>query len=101
MWKMDGIAGAAAQVILAGKSEAGTADIVAGRAVLDLKCVAALEPTYDLQIGAYADLEGSGALDQGILVHCKIDVPNGKARVKAVPVALRQAIEDWRALRDV
>ncbi len=100
-WKSEGIGAAQAQVTVANASEAGTADAIAGHVVLELKCVSALEPTYDLQVGAYADLEGTGALREGVLLHCKIDATAGRARVRAVPVALRQAVDDWRCLRDV
>lgn len=103
-WQSEGIRDARPQVILAGEQEAGTADVLAPLMVAELKCVSALEPTYDIQVGAYVDFlqrTNLQSIDEGFILHCKIDAKTLTAKVKAVPVDLQRAVWDWRCLRDV
>lgn len=98
-WRTEVRDDAQAQVILADDSVAGTADIVYKGTVVDLKCVSALDPSYEVQVGGYAQLKGD--IEQGLLLHCKIDARAMTAKVKPVEVNLKQAVEDWRLIRSV
>lgn len=90
---------AKAQVIVADNDVAGMADLVCAPTVIDIKVVHTLDPTYDIQVGGYGDLHGS--ITEGFLIHCKIDARELTAKVKVVPVDMKQAVTDWRAMRDV
>lgn len=89
------------QVMLADDTVAGTTDLLfhpLGQ-IYDLKCVSALDPTYDIQIGAYADMHGG--ISEGYLIQCKIDAKNLQARVTCMPVDIKQAVCDWRHMKQV
>lgn len=93
---------AVTQQILADDEIAGTADIVTdGSIVMDVKNVSALDQTYWLQLGAYAELYAAtfGELPFGAaMVH--VTQPKDKlVSVKYVEIDLAQALADWKALR--
>ena len=90
------------QVILADDEVAGACDWIAGSGfIYDMKNVSALDPTYWIQVGAYADLYATQEKEPcvgGALVH--VSQPKDKpVSVQAVKVDLKQAIADWRTLR--
>ena len=86
------------QVIFHDDEIAGTADfVVSPGAIWDLKCVSALDPTYYLQLGAYAEMcrrERGGASVYSVgFIHITKD------RVKFIEADMEQCIEDWLTLR--
>lgn len=92
------------QVILADNEIAGTADIVGDIGfIADLKNVSALDATYWIQVGAYADLfekQFGHPAQRGALIH--VTQPKDKpVSVKFVEVELKQAVADWRVCREM
>lgn len=95
------------QVILADwETEiAGTADLcvnVKGMPwVMDLKNVAAIDPSYHLQLGAYADLYEFqyGTVPTGAAIIHVTQPKDKPVSIKLVEVDLSQARADWKALR--
>lgn len=94
-----------AQVILADNEIAGTADLTVNVGgfpwVIDLKNVSAIDQSYYLQLGAYAELYEAqfGTFPDGAaLIH--VTQPRDKpVSVRFVEVDLPQARADWQALR--
>ncbi len=95
---------AESQYMLADDEIAGTCDLLTKQAlIMDVKNVYALDPSYWLQLGGYADLYekqfGEPAAGAA-LVH--VTQPSGKpVSIKYVEIDVAQAITDWRALRAV
>lgn len=89
-----------AQVILHDDEIAGTCDLIPRPRILDLKTVYNLDASYEIQLGAYADLyeKTFGEEPEGIaIVHLTKRFP----KPVLVPLDLKQCREDWRALRSV
>lgn len=96
------------QLTLANNETAGTADVVMsiqrkGARIMDLKNVAAIDPSYHLQLGAYADLyeDQYGVEPEGIgIIH--VTQPKDKpVSVRYVEIDMPQARSDWRVLKAV
>jgi hypothetical protein len=94
------------QLMLSDGEIAGTADVLmhkkdGGPIVADLKNVSQLDPTYNLQLGAYADLYEAqfGVSPAGAgLIHVT-QAKDKPVSVKYVEIDLPQARSDWKALR--
>lgn len=98
----DGAFKATPQQVLADDDIAGTADIVSSWGfIMDLKNVSALDPTYWLQIGAYAHLyraQYGEAARGGALIH--VTQPKDRpVSVKLVEVDIQECENDWLCLR--
>lgn len=105
-WDAEIAAAAHSQVILADSDIAGMSDVICVNLrneirVWELKNVSALDPSYELQVGAYAELyEAQYGVSPvgGALIH--VTQPSGKpVSVKYVEINLPRAREDWRILR--
>lgn len=89
---------AKAQVLLHDDEIAGTCDIVQEHFILDLKTVYNLDPTYALQLGAYAELyeKTFGVEPAGVgLIH----LTKRHAKPQWVPMDLAECRRDWLTLR--
>ena len=105
-WESNGFANTAAQVLLADGEIAGIADLVSVTEyplIIDIKNVSAIDQTYYLQLGGYADLYqeyfGRDVHSLGVLhVTQSRDKP---VSVKYVDVPVEPALKDWRTLREM
>lgn len=108
-WPSLGLVKQQAQTVLADDEIVGIADVVAIRSktgrvlIADLKNVSALDPTYQLALGGYADLhEKQYGILPGELGLIHVTQPKGKpVSIKFVEVDLQQAVSDWRITRDM
>ena len=89
---------AATQVIFHDDEVAGTADFLTTNGdIWDLKCVSAIDPTYFLQLGAYADLceKQHGTAGNLAFIHLPKEGP------RFIAADLQQCRDDWRTLRQM
>lgn len=104
-----GDAPARAQVLLADHEIAGTVDIVVdwvdppSHLIIDMKNVSAIDPTYHLQLGGYAELyEAQYDVPVAGIGILHVTQPKDKpVSVKYVDVPVELALKDWRALREM
>ena len=89
-WESVGAPPADPQVILTDGEVAGQTDWISGGTIYEMKNTSKIDPTYHIQVGAYAELASAS---EGFLVH----VTN--KGVKVIKVDLWEAMEDWRALK--
>ena len=69
-WDRLGIRNAQAQVTLNDDEIAGTADVVTPDCIFDLKTVHTLQPSYELQLGGYLDLDAvNGDIKKAAIIH--------------------------------
>lgn len=87
------------QVILADDEIAGTCDVLADDWIYDVKSTYDIEPMYELQLGAYAQLHFASFQKpvKGIGI---IHVTNRYATPKLVKIDLHTALQDWATLRE-
>jgi hypothetical protein len=90
-----------AQVILADDEIAGQSDVIPGGWILDLKNTAAIESTYSMQLGGYADLyeKQHGRLPSGLGVIHVTQAKDKPVSVKLVQFEVMTAVSEWRLLR--
>lgn len=98
-WDAKKITDAQSQVILADDAIAGQCDLLADNWIYDLKCTYNIEPMYQLQLGAYAQLHyaQTGQAVKGIGI---IHVTKRYATPKLIKVDLAEALKDWMLIRD-
>ena len=87
------------QVILADDEVAGTCDIIESPDMIwDIKCSYDIDPSYSLQLGAYADLfeRKFGTLPMIGILHAT----KRYDEVRTIPLNAEQCRDDWRKLRD-
>ena len=74
---------------------AGMYDILIDDMIVDLKCVSARQPSYELQLGAYASMADDMAREVGIgILHVT------KTDVRLVPYSTEDCRANWRAAVD-
>ena len=98
-WDKRGCVSARTQVILADDEVAGTCDILESAGVIsDIKCSYDIDPSYPLQLGAYADLyeRANGFLPMIRILHAT----KRYDEVRTIPLNAEQCRDDWRKLRD-
>ncbi len=86
------------QVILADDEIAGTCDVMLGSGhIFDVKATYNIDPSYPLQLGAYADLYNAqhGTFPGIGILH----VTARYDEVKVITLDVAECVEDWRALR--
>lgn len=88
-----------AQVILADQSVAGTCDVIDDGWIYDLKSTYDIEPMYQLQLGAYAQLYFA-TFQQAAKGIGIIHVTKRYAAPKLIKIDMPAALQDWSVLRD-
>ncbi len=91
-WDAKGLPTPKTQQIVHDHEIAGTVDLLWSDRIIDLKCVSALDPTYKLQLGAYAEIAGVQSIG---VIHA-----NAKG-VKLVEFDFFKCALDWNTLRDM
>jgi len=95
---------AIAQQMLADDAIAGTPDIITDNDfIFDMKNVSALDPSYWLQLGAYAELyekQFGHSAQGGGFIHVK-QSKDQLVRVNYVEVDLAEVIADWKTCREM
>lgn len=89
------------QVILADDEIAGCCDLLFNdhRGIIDLKCTYEIDPTYPIQLAAYADLHAA-TFGTNVPEISVLHVTKRFLEPKVVKVDMVQAMDDWRAVKE-
>lgn len=86
------------QVMLCDTDIAGTADIIDGETIYDVKATYSVDPIYELQLAAYAELHE--IMYQRPVKHVAvIHLTKRKPKAHIHKIDLPQASQDWQAIR--
>lgn len=99
-WDRQMMTTATPQVMLADDEIAGTCDLLTADGwVYDLKCTYNIEPTYPLQLGAYAELHQAqfGTVPNIGIIHVSKRFPEPKV----ITLNVVECLADWRAVRSM
>lgn len=101
-WQDSGMLEARAQVLLANQEYCGIVDLISGGGIYDVKNTAAIETTYILQLGGYADLyeEMHGCLPSKLGVIHVTQPKDRPVSVRLLEFDVATAVSQWRLLKE-